>query len=403
MKKNEQRQPTRIIHSSQSYNKKLKNKNNNENNNNKRANLYRDIFQFNGEKDDSSEDDENPEINITVYYDGRKILTKFNRHKVFTEFVKFLQNRYFKVGFEENYKIFYDNVEIPMNEKRKIKKIVHENDNEIKFILKSKEKAFINSNLKKIYIELENIPSFMDLSDQINNFINSQKNTEINFDIIYKDNCCRILFSSSEIAFSFISYMTNIKFKNKFYRKLKIDIKYDALKDNIYKNKRNFKTLSEDNIINNSNKIRKINGNSNLAISNNNIKIKNKHKIKSRNESVKNYNYKNYTLSNNEDKYGYDDYYEDNYKSVQDSSPYGYEKQLEQMRVIMNKKKWMGKNFFTSINKHSFNRMISPNKYFLKKLRNNNNYNNNKIDKKDKKIGISPYNDKIYKLKISEV
>ena len=136
-----------------------------------------------------------------------------------------------------------------MNDKRKIKKIINENENDVKFILKTKEKSFINSNITKLYIELENIPSFMDLSTQINNFINSQKNTNINFDIIYKDNSCRILFSSSEISFSFISYMMNIKFKNKYYRKLKIDIKYNALEGSNLENNKNYRYISGENII----------------------------------------------------------------------------------------------------------------------------------------------------------
>ena len=169
----------RLIHSSHSYDKKNKSKKEN-----KKQNLYRDIFCFNEEKESSIEDDDNPEINIIIFYDGRKIVTKFNRHKTFSEFANFLQKRYFRVGFEENYKIFYGNEEIPMNDKRKIKKIVDGEQNEIKFIIKAKVKAFINSGLKKMYIELENIPSFMDLSNQINNFINSQKKSDINFDII---------------------------------------------------------------------------------------------------------------------------------------------------------------------------------------------------------------------------
>ena len=391
---NEQKLTERIIHTSQSYDKKNKKKDNTKNS---RESLYRDIFLFSEEKENSSEDDDNPDINIILYYDGRKIMTKFNRHKPFTEFVKYLQNRYFKVGFEENYKLFYDNIEIPMNDKRKIAKIVNENDNEIKFILKAKEKAFINSNLKKMYIELENIPSFMDLSDQINNFINSQKKIEINFDIIYKDNSCRILFSSSEIAFSFITYMTNIKFNNKFYRKLKIDIKYNPLQGNMKENNKNYRSMSEENI---NNKFEKLNKN-NLTISHKNIKFKNNSNIRPRNNN----NFKgikSYTESNNENKYRYIDYYEDNYESVQDSSPYGYENQLAKIQEKINKKKWMdNKNFFTSINKNSFNKMITPNSYYFKKFRN---MNNNKKRDKNKKIGIFPNdNNKIYKLKISEV
>ena len=382
-------QRSRMVHSSHSFNKKYKNKNENK----KRENLYRDIFLFSEEKEDSSEDDDNPEINITIYFDGRKILTKFNRHKPFTDLVKYLQNRYFRVGFEENYKIFYDNTEIPMNDKRKIKKIINENENDVKFILKTKEKSFINSNITKLYIELENIPSFMDLSTQINNFINSQKNTNINFDIIYKDNSCRILFSSSEISFSFISYMMNIKFKNKYYRKLKIDIKYNALEGSNLENNKNYRYISGENIIDKEKKIK-----NSLANSHKNL---NTNKIKSRNNNIN--NIKSYTESKNENKFEYEDFYEDNYESIQDSTPYGYEDQLARMQEILNKKKWMDKkNFFTSINKNSFNRMITPNKYYFRKIRNLNR-SNNKNEKNDKKIGISPYNNKVYKLKISEV
>ena len=395
MNDNYQKSTARVIHTSQSYDKKIKSKNKNEPKN-KRETLYRDIFLFSAEeKDSSTENDENPEINITVYYDGRNILTKFNKHKTFAEFIKFLQNRYFRVGFEENYKIYYDNKEIQMNDKRKIKKIVNLEENQIKFILKSKGKSFINSKLKKLYIELENIPSFMDLSDQINNFINSQKNMEINFDIIYKDNCCRILFSSSEIAFSFIAYMTNIKFTNKFYRKLKIDIKYNALEGNIFGNSRNFRPMSEENIIiNQNNKTDNNNEKKNLSVSNN--KIKNKDKNKSRNIGSR--NIKSYTESKNENKFSNEDYYEDNYESIRDSTPYGYENQVAKMQEIINKNKWLGnKNFFTSINKDSFNKMITPNRYFLKKFRNMSNKKGNS------KNLISPYTHKIYKLKISDI
>ncbi len=384
----------RLIHSSHSYDKKNKSKKEN-----KKQNLYRDIFCFNEEKESSSEDDDNPEINIIIFYDGRKIVTKFNRHKTFSEFANFLQKRYFRVGFEENYKIFYGNEEIPMNDKRKIKKIVDGEQNEIKFIIKAKVKAFINSGLKKMYIELENIPSFMDLSNQINNFINSQKKSDINFDIIYKDNCCRILFSSSEIAFSFIAYMTNIKFNNKFYRKLKIDIKYNALEDSKYENYKNIRSMSEEKIIggNNDNKKEEDKNKKNINNVSSSVDIKkNKYKLYRRNYLK---NYKSNTESNNDI---YMDYYEDNYESIQDSSPYGYETQLAKIEEMNNKKKWMGKkNFFTSINKNSFNRLITPNKHYL---RLKNSFNNNNIkDNKNKKITINPYNNKIYKLKISDI
>ena len=61
------------------------------------------------------------------------------------------------------------------------------------------------------------------------------------------------------------------------------------------------------------------------------------------------------------------------------------------------KKKWVGnKNFFTNINKNSFNRIISPRK-FLKKFRDKFNH------KKDGNNIISPFMNKIYKLKVSDI
>jgi hypothetical protein len=302
-----------------------------------------------------------------------------------------LKKKYFKSGFEENYKIFYDQEEVPMNDKRKIKTIVDDNKSEIKFMLKAKKEAFINSKIKKIYIELENIPSFMDLSNQINNFLNCQKDYGINFDIIFKDNYCRILFSSSETAFSFVSYMTNIKFSNKFYRKLKIDIKYNALENtNIYKSNRFLSpSMSEEIIINKSKNSKDLNLNEGkgLSISNSYTNIKKRYKL----------NLKNRFKNNTESNYNkYNDYFEDNFKSVQDSSPYQYEKRLAKIQEKINKKKWVGnKNFFTNINKNSFNRIISPSN-FLKKFRDK--FNN----KKDGNI-ISPFMNKIYKLKVSDI
>jgi len=395
MRKNTREKTIRMIHSSHSF-EKFKNSSINLKKNLRRKSVYRDVFfTLDEEKENSSQDDENPDISIIIYYDGRRIETKFNRHKAFSEFTKFLKKNYFKSGFEENYKIFYDQEEVPMNDKRKIKKIVDNDRSEIKFMLKAKKEAFINSKLKKIYIELENIPSFMDLSNQINNFLNCQKDYGINFDIIYKDNYCRILFSSSETAFSFVSYMTNIKFSNKFYRKLKIDIKYNALENtNIYKNSRFLRpSMSEEIIINNIKKPKTLNLNLNegkgLSISNSYTNIKNRHKLKLKNNRFKIYTEANYNKS--------DDYFVDNFKSVQDSSPYQYENRLAKIQEKINKKKWVGnKNFFTNINKNSFNRIISPSK-LLKKFRDKNNH------KKDGSNIINPFLNKIYKLKVSDI
>ena len=363
--------PTRLIHSSQSVDKKFKKKKEN-----RKENLYRDVFLLEENNEEESEEDSSSDINIVILYNKEKINTKFSQNRPFCDFVKFLEKKYFKVGFEENYKIYYENKEISMGDKRKINKIVNIKDNneEIKFTLKAMKKTFLlNSKISRIYIQLENIPSFMDLSEQIYKFIQAQEE-EIDYDINYKDNSCRILFSSQEISFSFVAYMTNIKFSNKYYRKLKIDIKYSPL--NATNNKKNnLRYMSEEN-----NKLNNINNT--IDSIRNNMRT-----------------YKSYKQMNSKGNYYYydtyeNDYYEDNFKSIRDSSPYDYEKELEKQKKIKDKKKWVGnKDFFTSVNKKSFNRLLRPkNRLFLKKINvkglNSINTIRNRNEKNDKELRL---------------
>ena len=363
--------PTRSIHSSQSVDIKLRKKKEN-----RKENLYRDVFLLEENNEEESEEDSSSDINIVILYNKEKINTKFSQNRPFCDFVKFLEKKYFKVGFEENYKIYYENKEISMGDKRKINKIVNIKDNneEIKFTLKAMKKTFLlNSKISRIYIQLENIPSFMDLSEQIYKFIQAQEE-EIDYDINYKDNSCRILFSSQEISFSFVAYMTNIKFSNKYYRKLKIDIKYSPL--NATNNKKNnLRYMSEEN-----NKLNNINNT--IDSIRNNMRT-----------------YKSYKQMNSKGNYYYydtyeNDYYEDNFKSIRDSSPYDYEKELEKQKKIKDKKNWVGnKDFFTSVNKKSFNRLLRPkNRLFLKKINvkglNSINTIRNRNEKNDKELRL---------------
>ena len=394
----ENNRKTRIVHSSQSYDRKFKKRS--EKKEIRREKLYKDIFLFEEKEEVSSEDDAQSEINIIFLYNKEKIILKFNQNRTFEELVKALEKKHFRTGFKENYKIYYENKEISMSDKRKINKIVKVIDNEAKFILKAIKKEFLNSNLKRLYIQLENIPSFMDLSQQINNFIKSQEGEEINYDINYKDNSCSILFSSQEISFSFVAYMTNIKFTNKYYRKLKIDIKYNPL--NSTSNQSNkLRFLSEENKINNINKtIEALPSNNIINPSSGRFNLK----------TYKSYNKMNNKIYYYENTYE-NDYYEDNFKSIRDSSPYGYEKELEKQKKIKDKKNWVGKkDFFTSINKKSFNKLIRPkHKLVLKKLDvdeingRNSNGNRNKKNNENKVYKIyketNSFNSQMIKLK----
>ena len=390
--RDDNKKATRIIHTSQSYDKKNKRQYES-----RRQNLYRDIFLLEEKEEDSSEEEVKSEINIIILYNKEKISLKFSQNRSFEDLIKMLEKKYFRAGFRDNYKIYYENKEIPMNDKRKLNKIVKlndKNDNEVKFVLRSLKKQFLYSKMKRIYIQLENIPSFMDLSEQINNFIKSQKGEEINYDINYKDNSCSILFSSQEIAFSFVAYITNIKFTNKYYRKLKIDLKYNPLITNSNK-KNQLRFLSEESKINSIN--RTIESLPSDNIPNPSLGRYNMKTYKSHNKMKNKLYYYENTYEN--------DYYEDNFKSIQDSSPYGYEKELEKQKKIKDKKNWVGKkDFFTSINKKSFNKLIRPkNKLFLKRININefNGRNSNiNINEKHKELNI--HDNKGIKFRFSE-
>ena len=386
-----QKKITRMIHSSQSYNKKF-----NKRSEFKRENLYKDIFLLNEENnEESSEDDAQSEINIILLYNKDKISIKFNQNHTFEDYVKILEKQYFRVGFKENYKIYYENNEISMTDKRKINKIVKITDKEVILTLKAIKKEFLNSKMKRIYIQLDNIPSFMDLSEQINKFIKSQKDEEINYDINYKDNSCSILFSSQEISFSFVAYMTDIKFNNKYYRKLKIDIKYNPV--NATSNRRNkLRLMSEDNTVNNINNTIEslpIKNGLNPSSSRNRYNMRTYKSYKKMDKPI--YYYEN-TYEN--------DYYEDNFKSIQDSTPYGYEKELERKKKLKDKKNWVAKrDFFTSVNKKSFNKLIRPKKRLILKKINNEELNPGSSGRnRDEKFNqMKSYNNPVIKFRFS--
>ena len=207
----------------------------------------------------------------------------------------------------------------------------------------------------------------MDLSEQINNYLSKQNFSLTDYDIKYKDNCCQIVFASSEIVFGFVAYMTNLKFKNKFYKKLKIDIKYNPLRIGCNNNHKH--TITEQN--------------NNL---NNDI-------VKSYKKRKK-LGYKNFST---------DLINEENFASIRSSGPYKFEDKLSQIQYIINKERWMGnKNFFCSINKNSFNRLIEPNRFKLKKIKKQ--FTKPKFIRNitNKDLVINSYSPKVYKIKISE-
>lgn len=313
----------------------------------------------------------NDNITIIIYSGIKRECIEYNVNQTISDLIKYL-NEYKYLSDDEvkknNFKILYGLEVLKVTDERKIYKIVYDNkinkssgdEDKITIIKKTKEKEFIkNKNVEKICISLENIPSFMDLSEQINIFINKHNNEEIKYDIKYKNNCCNIIFLSREISFSFVSFMTNLKFNNKFYRKLRININYlNALNmKNKYLNNSLIIKTSDNNDLLNSIQNNKSARNIHLK----NIKINQKLNSQSFNRSrINNYYSRNPQIIT--DSYDNNDYFNDKYNSIRESTPYEQEKIISKLEKEKNKKKWITfKGFFSSPNKKSFNRYINPN------------------------------------------
>ena len=246
-----------------------------------------------------------------------------------------------------------------MSDKRKIKNIVGEDKHDIKFMLQAKNKNFINSKLKKVYIELENIPSYMDLTMQITYFISQQKK-EVDYELNYINNKYKLLFSSNQIGFSFITFMSNLKFSNKYYRKLKINIHFKTV-DKIRYEIDNGK---------NENKFEDSKKGLNLVYKPKKTKSKSFGNLFRRNKN------------------NYDRYLRNNTNFINNYIPYEQEKLMKRLENAKNKKKWINHNgFFTSANIQSLNSVISP------RLKNVHKFKIKKInEKKAKRIFLNDIN-----------
>lgn len=306
-------------------------------------------------------------VDILVYSGKEKTTVSFYENKTIQELVEYLYDNNFLSQEKNDFKIIYGLEELKPNDSRLISEIISDNEEkQIRIIIKNEEKKkdyIPNKKIEKIYVSLENIPSFMDLSDQINIFINKHQKEEVKYDIKYRNNCCNIMFLAPEISFSFVTFMTNLKFTNKYYRKIIIKIKYNNIKNNNYHLNQNLLNLN-----NSSNLLLKTINNKNM----NKINSKNIFNHKKINYSSRSYNH--FLLNTEPNKI--DDYFNERYKSINESTPYEQENILNKLEKQRSKKKWITyKGFFNGANTKSFNRFINPykDKIRLASVDNNNN------------------------------
>ena len=291
------------------------------------------------EHSSEEEDDSTP---IKIYYKEKIATINLSTAEPFSALIEQIKNKFKIEKFEEKFEIFFDRKEIALTDGRSISEIIGNQEQYGYPLFELREKFVKNLDIKdKLYIELENVPSFMDLTTQITDFIEKQ-NKEVDYELNYRNNVYKLLFSSNQIGFSFITFMSNLKFSNKYYRKLKINI--------------HFKTVD---------KIRYELANKNQK---DEAKFDNSKKglnlvYKPKNNKSKSYGNLLRNKNNN------DRYVRNNTNFINNYIPYEQEKLMKRIENAKNRTKWMNHNgFFTNANIQSFNSVISP-RYSIPKVK----------------------------------
>ena len=301
-------------------------------------NLYSSSFKL-GIPEHSSEEEDDNTTAIKIFYKEKIATINMNIEEPFSALIEQIKGKFKIEKFEQKFEIFYDRKEIPLSDARSINEIIgNQEDNEFP-IFELREKTIKNLEFKdKLYIELENVPSFMDLTSQITDFIEKQEK-EVDYELNYKKNIYILLFSSNQIGFSFITFMNNLKFSNKYYRKLKIKIHFktvDKIRYELEKNNEKAKEKDE-------NKINEAKKGLSLVYKSRNNKSKSFGNIFKKNKN------------------SYDRFLRNNTNFLNNYIPYEQEKLMKRIENAKNKNKWMNHNgFFTNANIQSFNSIISP-------------------------------------------
>jgi hypothetical protein len=176
-------------------------------------------------------------VKLDFYFNGKKISFELSTDNHFQDIYDELKKKLEKNLNLDKYDIIYKLQKISFDEETLISDIVSYEDKNPSFILRKKPQFTVPISYKHLTVSIENFPSFMDLSEQINKFL-SNFEIDIDFDVNYFDNCCKITFVKSEIAFSFINYMTKIKFNNNYYKHVKINLHYKFVNNNKEYNKK---------------------------------------------------------------------------------------------------------------------------------------------------------------------
>jgi len=150
----------------------------------------------------------------------------------------------------QNYLLTYNNHTINQEENL-ILSSLFQNEKEITIYLEKKELKDSFFKYSSIDVIIDNIPSIIEMLNLLDDYNKSNNNS-----VIYKiksKNKSKIIinFINNEMGFSFIQYLTNIKFNNSLYKNIKIKLNYPKIINN--NNSNLIKKFENKNILKNNN------------------------------------------------------------------------------------------------------------------------------------------------------
>ena len=115
----------------------------------------------------SSEEEEEKDQPIKIYYKDKIATILIKTHEPFSNFINLIKEKFKIENFEKKFEIFFNHKEIPLTDGRIMAEIINneEEQEEEDIIFELREKIIKTIDYKdKLYIELENVPSFMEFT-----------------------------------------------------------------------------------------------------------------------------------------------------------------------------------------------------------------------------------------------
>ena len=150
----------------------------------------------------------------------------------------------------QNYLLIYNNQTINLEENI-ILSSLFQNEKEIKIYLEKNELKDSLFKYSSIDVIIEKIPSIIEMLNLLDEY-NKLNNNSVKYKLKSKNRSKIIInFIDNEMGFSFIQYLTNIKFNNSLYKNIKIKLNYPKIINN--NNSNLIKKFENKNILKNNN------------------------------------------------------------------------------------------------------------------------------------------------------